>query len=182
MKNVLDIKYHFPDLAKKVKKNRRRIEEFMAATMQTNRALLFNHEGAYSGHKKWKPLKFRNGKPLMARGTLKKSIGPQNDGKRPRRGPNSIVEFQNGIVRVGTSLKYAGIHNRGGVVQARHAQALKIPMPSGAKATDEAKEHGKVMFRKSVKIPKRNFSDITPEDKREFTEALVAVVSEVLSE
>jgi phage gpG-like protein len=164
-------KFKFPHLEDKIKKNRHRIEMFIAATMQTNRALLFDSEGAANGHKKWATLKFRTGKPLLLRGTLRKSIGPTNDGKRPKQGPNGIVEYANGVVKIGTSLAYAAPQNFGAVVSAKKAKALKIPLGPG-----------KYMFRKSVTIPARNFNSISPEDKQEFNEALAQVCAEVLRE
>jgi phage gpG-like protein len=181
---MIDLKFYWPRLEERVRKNQERIEMFIAAQMQTNRALLFDHSGDYNGHKPWAPLKFRNGKPLLLRGTLRKSIGPQNDGKRPGRGENSIVETSNGIVKIGTSLAYASIHNQGGKIVAKQAKALKIPIPGGKGATDVAKSirknEGSFIFRKSVQIPKRNFDEITDQDRVEFNEAMKAVLKEVI--
>jgi phage gpG-like protein len=178
-------KFKFPALDARLRKNKDRIYQFIAAQMQTNRALLFDAAGNYNGHKPWAPLKFRSGKPLSARGTLRKSIGPSNMGDKPKMGSNSIVEYKSGIVKIGTNLAYAAIHNNGGVVRAKKAKALKIPLPSGAKATDASKglrkSEGNFIFRKSVTIPQRNFDEITPQDRQEFNEALGAVLKEVLS-
>lgn len=179
---MIDIKFQFPDLIGKLKKNKERIELFIAAQMQTNRAMLFEHSGEYNGHPKWAPLKFRNGKPLLLRGTLRKSIAPPNDGKRPVHGPNGIVEYKSGKVKIGTKLAYASIQNNGGVVKAKNAKALKIPMPKGEKGTDASKAQGKFMFRKSVNIPARNFNEVNQQDKQEFREALKNVLVEILNE
>lgn len=167
--DVLEVKFKFPRLDERLKKNRKRIEQFIAAAMQTNRALLFDQSGEYNGHEKWAPLKFRTGKPLLLRGNLRRSIAPQNDGVRPKQGDNGIVEFRNGIVKIGTKVKYASIQDQGGIVRAKNAKALKIPLEKG------------FIFRKSVEIPARNFSSITPEDRQEFNDAMKAVLVEVLS-
>jgi phage gpG-like protein len=186
MSEALTVKFKFPKLENRIKKNHKRIEQFVAAAMQTNRALLFEHSGEYSGHQKWAPLKFRNGKPLLLRGTLRKSIAPQNDGLTPKQGDNGIIEYRSGIVKIGTRLAYAAIQNNGGVIKAKNAKALKIPLPQGKMATKEGKaaaeKNGKFMFRKSVTIPARNFDSITPQDRDEFETALKAVLAEVLKD
>lgn len=165
----LTIKFKFPKLDERIKKNHHRIEQFIAASMQTNRALLFDHEGQYSGHKAWAPLKLRTGKILSKRGNLRRSIGPGNDGHRPVQSDNGIVEYKNGVVKIGTSLAYAKIQNDGGIIKAKKAKALKIPL-----------ENGGYIFRKKVEIPARNFSDITPEDRDEFEQSMKAILKEVL--
>lgn len=170
--DVLTIKFKFPKLDERIKKNRKRIQEFMAAAMQTNRALLFDHEGAYSGHKKWAPLKMRSGKILSKRGNLRKSIAPSNDGKHPTMSNNGIVQYKSGIVKIGTNIAYAAIQNNGGIIKAKNAKALKIPIEGGKG----------YIFRKKVTIPARNFNEITPEDQVEFNEALKAILVEVLTD
>jgi phage gpG-like protein len=168
MNKTLEIKFKFPKLEEKIKKNRTRIEQAIAASMQTNRSLLFDSSGEYNGHKKWDKPKLRSGKPLMKTGTLKKSIGPGNTGEKPKQGPNGIVQYTNGIVKIGTKLKYAAIQNYGGLVKAKKAGALKIPTEDG------------FIFRKKVKIPARNFTDITAADRQEFEDTIRNIISEVL--
>jgi phage gpG-like protein len=170
--DVLKVKFNFPKLDIRLKKAHHRIEQFLAASMQTNRALLFDHEGAYSGHKKWAPLKLRSGKILSKRGNLRRSIGPPNDGVRPVQSDNGIIEYRNGIVKIGSNLAYASVQNDGAVIKAKSAKALKIPI-EGSKD---------FLFRKKVTIPARNFDSITPEDKEEFTQSLKAILVEVLQD
>lgn len=170
--DVLSVKFKFPRLEERIKKNHHRIEQFIAAAMQTNRALLFEHEGEYSGHKKWAPLKMRTGKILSKRGTLRKSIGPPNDGNRPVQSDNGIVEFKSGIVKIGTRLAYASMQNEGAVIVAKNAKALKIPLEGGKN----------FIFRKKVTVPARNFDSITEEDREEFEMAMKAILVEVLKD
>ncbi len=169
--DILEVKFKFPKLDQRIKKNHKRIEQFLAAAMQTNRALLFDAEGEYSGHQKWAPLKLRTGKILSKRGNLRRSIGPSNDGVRPVQSDNGIIEYRNGLVKIGTKLAYAAIQNNGGIIKAKTAKALKIPL-----------DNGKFMFRKSVTIPERNFDSITQQDRQEFSESLKNILVEVLTD
>lgn len=169
---MLEINFKFPDWFEKIKANEERINLFLAANMQTNRAELFDAEGAFNGHRQWKKPIFRpDGQTLSLRGTLRKSIGPENDGKRPKQNPNGIVRIQGDVVTIGTSLIYAKILNSGGVVRPKNAKALAFPGPGG-----------KIMFRKKVTIPARDFQSISPQDQAEFEVALTNFVAEVLNE
>src|SRR5260221_14110145 len=101
----------------------------LAASMQTNRAMMFDKDGADNGKVKWKPLDtyFRSGRPLQDRGTLRQSMGPTNDGIRPGMGPSGIMQINGPEVVIGTSLLYAGMMNDGttklpgGVLKPHHA-------------------------------------------------------------
>ncbi len=183
----------FPDLAGKLLKADQELKLFVAAMMQTNRGMLFDREGAYNGHKKWAPLVFRQGQILSNRGVLRQSLAPSSPTGRP--GPDGIVEFGNGVVTIGTNLVYARLMNDGtvnmpgGVLRPVNAKALKIPVPGGKGATDVAKSlrkgasgkgKDKFIFRKSVKIPARNFDDWTKEDELELAQAYMNKVAEVL--
>lgn len=187
--SVLKISFKFPDWFGRMKAAEKRIGLFMAANMQTNRAELFQHSGAYNGHKAWKNPIFRNGKPLMDRGTLKNSIGPAGNGIDPTVAPNGIVRIEWPKVTIGTSLEKAHILSYGGIVKAKSAQALKIPLPSGKKATSAAKDLRKgnkkgqkgFIFRKSVNIPGREFHTWTVQDQRELNIALKNVVKGILN-
>lgn len=137
--SVLKIDFKFPDWFGRMKKAEKRIGLFIAANMQENRAELFQASGAFNGHKPWKKPLFRNGKPLMDRGTLKNSIGPSNASNEPITAPNGIIRIQWPKVTIGTNLGYAKINNEGGIIKAKNAQALAIPLPSGKKATAAAK-------------------------------------------
>lgn len=134
---MIDIKFTFPDMLGALQKNMEEINLFIAANMQTNRAMLFDAEGAYNGHEKWAPLKFRRGRILQDRGTLKKSMGPTNDGSHPVRTKDGILQMQGETVTIGTTLAYAQLMNdgtkklSGGVITPVRAKALKIPAPPG---------------------------------------------------
>jgi phage gpG-like protein len=175
---MIDIKFEFPDLKRKVQVARREIELVIAATLQTNRGMLFDNEGAYNGHQRWAPLVFRSGQILSKRGTLRKSIAPS--GAVGVAGPGGIVEIMPDIISVGTSLAYAAMMNfgttrlPGGVLKPVRAKALKIPVPLSV-----SKEG--FIFRKSVKIPERRFDILNDIDKAEIEETLNAKIAEVLN-
>ena len=162
----------------------------LAATMQTHRAMMFDKDGADTGKAAWAPLKFRKGRPLQDSGTLRKSMAPQNDGIRPGQGTDGIVKIMGNEVTIGTSIAYAGMMNDGttkmpgGVLKPVNAQALKIPLPSGKRATDAAKglrkSEGKFMFRKSVKIPARPMNEVTEQDAKEWSDTLAAYIAELM--
>lgn len=123
------------------------IFKFIAAQIQFNRGMLFDKSGAYHGHPAWKPLKLRAGKPLLDRGTLRKSLAPS---KKPSGksvtgvsllvGPSGFVQYSGKTITVGTRLHYAKLMNFGteqmpdGKLTAKNAQALKIPIPQGKRA------------------------------------------------
>lgn len=155
---MLQIDFKFPDWAAKIKKNEERINLFIAAQVQTNRGLLFDAEGSYNGHPAWAPLKFRQGQVLSQRGTLRKSIAPYNSKGRP--GPDGIVQFQGDTITIGTTLLYARMMNEGtekmpgGVLKPKNAKALRIPLPSGAGASQIAKELRAGKISKSIQKQK----------------------------
>lgn len=164
---------------------------FVAANMQTNRAMLFDKSGSHNGHEAWPAPKFRSGQPLKLTGTLAKSIGPKvSDPNKPVQSKGGIVRIQGDLVTIGTNLIYAAMMNwgttklPGGKLVAKNAQALAIPIPPGKKATAAGKkarkEHGNTMFVKSVKIPERRFDEWTAEDERELKIALGNKIIEVL--
>lgn len=141
---AVQIDFKMPDMAKKFRGKRDEIYRFIAAQMQTNRGMLFDKEGAYNGHPKWEGLKFRVGQILSSRGTLRKSLSPPNPRGRP--GPDGIARYTGDTITIGTSLMFAELMNDGtaklpgGVLRARNAKALAIPLPAGKRATDLAKE------------------------------------------
>lgn len=189
----------FPNWLERVKSARPAITMALAASMQTNRAMLFDESGSYNGHKAWKPLAFRKGKPLLDRGTLRKSMGPSNDGVRPGSGPNSILQVSGNVAKIGTKIAYASILNSGGRIVAKNAKALMIPIPQGSNLNDKAKKSLKgkmsrveyavdgkikkknVIFRKSVKIPARNFDSLTNQDREEFRDTITNMVAKVMN-
>lgn len=194
---MIEIKLKFPKFDEELRRRKKEIFEVLAATMQTNRAMMFDKDGEDNGKEKWAPLKFRNGRPLQNRGTLRKSFAPMNDGIRPGKSQGTIVKYNLPVVTIGTNLAYAELMNDGttkmpnGVLKATRAQALKIPLPKGSKATDGAKALRKgavkdddgnaFIFRKSVRIPARKMDVVTEMDEREYAEALQNYISEILS-
>lgn len=154
-----------------------RIEKAMAATVQTNRLLLFMHDGAYNGHKPWLPPKYRDGQPLQDRGDLRNSIAPKssNGDLVPRSpGKGGYIRYEGSAskrtVRVGTELIYAGIHDKGGRIVPKNAKALRFMIGK------------RVVFAKYVDIPKRNFTGWNEEDKSEMTVMLHNLLTELITE
>lgn len=197
---MIGIDWYFPDWDAKIKRARNEINLFIAAQIQTNRGMLFDQEGAYSGHKKWAPLKFRRGQILSKSGKLRKSIAPLN--AKGQAGTDGIVRFQDDFVYVGTMVAYARLMNDGttkmpgGVLRAKNAKALKIPVSSSEIAklnktkpkeikeqlgVKGSKKEGEFIFRKSVKIPAREFDTWTREDENELSGALRNKLLQVLN-
>lgn len=173
---MIKIELQLPDLAKKFKGMQKDIMLVLAATMQTNRSMMFDKDGADNGKAKWAPIVLRSGRPLQDTGALRKSIAPQNDGIRPGHGKDGIVRINDREVVIGTNLMKARLLNDGtailpgGVLKPVRAQALKIPL-----------EGGKFMFRKSVKIPARKMDEISDDDKQEWADTLANYIAENLN-
>lgn len=198
---MIKLEFSFPDLGEVLKKHQRDVLATLAATMQTNRAMMFDKDGADNGKPAWKPPVFRKGRPLQDRGTLRRSMAPSNDGIKPGFGPNAILRQQGTTVVIGTNLLYAAMMNDGttkmpgGVLRPVRAQALKIPVAGGGNATDAAKQvrktakkirnsfgrEEKVIFRKSVKIPARPMNIVTSQDEAEFATAVANRIAEILN-
>ena len=200
---TVDIKFEWPDLAGVLEQHRHELDLFMAATIQTNRGMLFDSEGSHNGRPGWAPLKLRSGQILSDRGVLRKSIAPYNASGSP--GPDGVVTIKPDAITVGTNLLYARLMNDGtekmpgGVLRPVHAKALKIPLPSGKSATPTAKRlrknaktlsykvaegtyrRAKFIFRKFVRIPARPFDDWNEQDQEEMNEALVGKITELLN-
>lgn len=192
---MVKIEFQFPNLKEKLLSHRRDIELVIAASMQTNRGELFDKEGAHNGHPGWAPLAFRSVMILSKRGTLRKSIGPQNAMGQP--GPGGIVEIQENMVTIGTKLAYARLMNDGttklpgGVLRPVNAKALKIPIPEGKAANETAKGIRKAnrakgkdpgfIFRKSVRIPARPFDQLNAKDAEEIEATVSAKIMEILN-
>lgn len=174
---MIKLEIKVPNLAQLFKDNQRNIMMALAAAMQTNRAMMFDKDGADNGKPKWAPLVLRSGRPLQKTGTLRKSFAPQNDGIRPGAGQDSVLIFSGKRVKIGTKLFYAGMMNDGttkmpgGVLRPVHAKALKIPLGNG-----------KFMFRKSVKIPARNMNTVTEQDRQEWAETMSNVIADLLNQ
>lgn len=174
---MIKIEFTYPRLEKKFKEKQRDIMLVLAASMQTNRAMMFDKDGADNGKRKWDPLVLRQGRPLQKTGVLRKSMAPTNDGLRPGKEKGSILKINGIKVEIGSSLKIAPMMNDGttkmpgGVLRATKAQALKIPL-----------ENGKFMFRKSVKIPARRMDEVTSADEQEWSETLANYITQALNE
>lgn len=173
---MIKIELKFPDLGETFKKHQRDILMVLAASIQTNRSMMFDKDGADNGKDRWAPLVLRKGRPLQKSGALRKSWGMSADGIRPGKQEGTVLRYYGKNVTVGTSLAYAPMMNDGttklpgGVLRPVRAQALKIPL-----------ENGKFMFRKSVKIPARPMDTITKEDELEFSETVSNYISDILS-
>lgn len=175
---MVKFKFKLPDYAKAFELHRDELVKIAAATVQTQRAMIFDSEGRYNGRSGWKPLKFRQGMILSKTGALRRSVAPRNDGKNPARDRGTILEFQGSKIVIGTSLIYAGLQNFGGVVKAKNAKALKIPtekrMPGGKRIGGKW-----YIFRKSVTVPARPFLDWTSQDQSELNVTLQNKVREI---
>lgn len=146
MATLLAVKFKIPKWADKFRSEMGNIQAKAMATLQTNRGLLFKNEGAYNGHEKWKALKSRKGQILADTGTLKNSISPKSTNKdHPVSGPNGILKFSGDVITIGTTVKYAAIHNYGGVIKPKTKDLLRWKDANGWHAA------------KQVTIPKRPF-------------------------
>ena len=117
--NEVDISFDFPDLAAAGARIRAGLPGLIAATLQRQRAMIFDNEGAYHGRPRWEPLKHRKGQILFDTGKLSQSIGPSNRSTaKPGGKVGTIVILSDGIVTIGTDLPYAAIHNYGGTIPA----------------------------------------------------------------
>lgn len=117
---LVNFTWKFPAWEKKVKRHRKEIMIFVAAIMQTNRAMMFDAQGASNGHAKWKAWSDKYAKRQEKRGrsmilndtgTLRKSLAPETLDGKP--GPDGIVKFKGDVVTIGTNVAYAGFMNDG---------------------------------------------------------------------
>lgn len=137
--SLVELDFKFPDWGAKLRAREDELNRFTAAMVQTNRGMMFDKEGAHNGRPKWAPLRLRNGQILSNRGALRKSLAPANPRGAP--GPDGIVRFAGDLIVFGTKVGYARLMNDGtakmpgGVLRAKNANALKIPLPSGQNAT-----------------------------------------------
>ncbi|CAL7897851.1 phage virion morphogenesis protein [Fusobacterium necrophorum] len=94
------------------KVNTKELMEEIANDMQARVQSRFRMSVGPDGHR-WFPIGIRKGKPLMNTGLLSKSI-------------SSKATMTKAIV--GTNNRYARLHNYGGVIRAKSAGALTIPI------------------------------------------------------
>lgn len=144
-KRRVRFKFDFPDLKSLVERERENLKLLQAATMQTQRGMLFDQEGAYNGHQRWPDLQFRSGQILSRGGArgLRGSIAPRNNGKAPGRGSHTILEMMSSgammSVTIGSSLIYAETHDQGATIHAKPGKYLKIPLPVGQWANEKTR-------------------------------------------
>lgn len=185
---MIKLEFTFPKLAEKFQKHSRQLHLLLAATMQTNRSMMFDKDGADNGKPKWKDLSWRNGRPLQKTGALRKSMGPINDGIKPGVATGSILTISGRTVTIGSSLMVARMMNDGttkmpgGVMRPHSAQALKIPLPESAQGVTVRERQQGFMFRKWVKIPARPMDEITDQDRSEWAETMANYIAELLNE
>lgn len=177
---LVKIDLKFPNWKAKVEKARDEIMLAVAAEIQANRAMLFDSEGAFNGHKAWKKLVLRNGMALSNRGVLRKSIAPPQ--ATGRAGPGGIVRFEGDIVRMITTVKGAALMNYGGKVTAKKAKALKIPIPQGAKAGDGAKAIQRQVLTKQLAVLGQKLSKTKGKKSQERLMGQIARIRERMKE
>lgn len=184
---MIKIELNFDDLAAKFKSMQDELGLLLAATMQTNRSMMFDKDGADNGKPAWEPLKFREGRPLQDKGVLRKSLAPvtTENGTRPGNSSDGILRIAGTHVTIGTKLMYAGMMNDGttkmpgGIMKPTKAQALRFPAGklAGAKGVKDG-----FMFRKSVKIPARKMDTVTEADKQEWADTMANFIASTLNE
>lgn len=157
----VDIIFKFPDLKGNFKKYRDKSGMFIAAQLQRNRRKIFDTAGTYNGRRGWVPLAIRYGDPLVNKGKLRDSIGPENNGLVPKASRGSIIRLSGNVVTIGTNLIQARIQNDGGIIHAKNVSALRFPDGKGG-----------FIFAKSVRIPARRFDNVTAQDRKELSLAV----------
>jgi phage gpG-like protein len=168
MANEISLKFNLPRFAEAAARAEAELPGLLAATLQTQRAMIFDSEGKYNGRPGWAPLKCRKGQILKDRGTLSQSIGPQNDGIRPGAAVGSIVRITPGIVTIGTNIAYAAVHQYSATIRPVKAKALRF------------KCNGHWTSRKKVFIPARPFADFTSADVSEIRQTVENYLGELL--
>lgn len=133
---MIKVKVEGKTLSDILKENKTNIYKFIIANVHENRGELFDRSGDMPGHEPWAPLwplgRRAGEKPLLDRGTLRKSLGPGS--------PGGYAVVQGSQIIIGTRLKYAKLMNWGttkmpdGKLKAKRAQALKIPVGKDVEA------------------------------------------------
>ena len=179
-KDLVSVDFKMPNYLDRFKGQYGRLVIAIASDIQTNIGLRFDAEGAYNGHPKWQDLKnkanlktakngLRSRNILRRSGALKNSISPQSPNGAA--GPGGYVKFQgdikNAIVRVGTGLKYARIHDQGGVIE--HP------------GTMNGFGKGIWISAHKIKMPRRNFTDWNYADMSNLKKTLKNTIAEILN-
>lgn len=112
-------------------------------------------QGVAPDGSKWLPLKIRKGQPLVDKGLLRRSITP------------SVTDDQ---LEIGTNLKYARLHQYGGVIKPKKGKYLKF-----------AGRDGNPVFVKKVTIPARPFLGLEERQVKKINRALQVWVEKQLN-
>ena len=168
----VSIDFKFPPIAKYAKRISRYLPMFIAAKMQAQRGRIFDSEGSYNGRPGWKPLKHRKGQILKLTGTLSKSLSPSTGGNKPGFATGSILKYANGIVTIGTNIKYAAVHDQGAVIQPHEVVVNRSEKTGKFKKITKTTQLVEVYMTKTYEIPARPFSDFTREDVAELKEQI----------
>lgn len=126
----------------KTKINQVQKEEIMdeiAFYMENQMRIRFDNEEDYQG-KKWEKLKYRTGKALNKTGQLKGSLG-------------TATRVDNDTLAIFTNLKYAKLHDEGGIIVPKNKKSLKFKIGD------------KWYICKKITVPKRQFSGISEKNK-----------------
>lgn len=133
---MIKVKIEGKPLSEILRENKKKLYKFIIANVHENRAELFDRSGEMPGHEKWAPLwpmgRRAGGKPLLDRGTLRKSMSGI--------GPGGYSRVTGSEIEIGTRLKYAALMNWGttkmpdGKLYPKRAQALKIPVSKEVEA------------------------------------------------
>ena len=181
MSELVTIDFKFPNLLENFKSQFKNVLIGMASDVQTNRGLLFDGEGAFNGHEKWKDLASGKNKKILKNGlqarqilrksgVLRLSLAPSNPDGTP--GQNGYIkvegDYKNVVMKVGTLVAYAKIHNEGGVI-----------MHPG---TDNGFGRGIKIKAHPITIPKRNFTDWNEIDARNMKKYLKNVAKAINGE
>lgn len=180
MGDLVSISLKMPDLLGRFQGQLKRLQLAIASDIQTNIGLRFDSQGAYNGHEKWADLssgknlkRAKNGlqsrQVLKKSGALKNSIGPQGATGLP--GPNGYVEFEGdataAVVRVGTNLAYARIHNQGGVIS--HP------------GSENGFGRGIKIAAHDIPMPRRNFTDWNQTDQQNLEVTVKNTIEAILN-
>ncbi len=178
---TVEVSIAFPDYDQKTLEMLRDLPLLIAATVQTQRGMIFKNEGQYNGRPKWEPLKFRKGQILKDTGTLSKSIGPKNNGTKPTIANGTIVEIKPDMVTIGTDIAYAIVHEEGRTIYPKNGPLLHFQVPEYVKVKGKLKQAGtRWIHAHKVTIPARPFGDWTTQDGEELSETISNYYTSVL--
>jgi phage gpG-like protein len=167
-----EIELDFPQFKNVAVQIQSELPGLIAATLQTQRAMIFDSEGSYNGRPGWEPLKHRKGQILSDSGDLRKSMGPMNDGTAPGHAAGSIVQLAMGLVTIGTNIRYAEIHDQGATIPG-HASKTFHSLKTG-RFIKHSRKRGiwKQHYTDAYDIPARPFGNFTSEDISELNETV----------